>query len=135
VNYKALFFAFALLSCALLAVNGALLVQNRNLKLKAGLPGASFPQPGMRLAGIEGLAPDGNRVAIPFGAGGSKVLVLVFSPSCRICDQNWPIWSALIDSTSQRFYRVVYANTSPPLSSSLLKIGPFVLLDSTFTLV
>ena len=81
---------------ALLAFNVAL--QRRNSKLEASLAEieqSRGPRPGSVITEIVGERPSGEPFTVRFNA---QTLVLVLSATCRICDENWPMWRELMDS-------------------------------------
>ncbi|HKD80487.1 MAG TPA: redoxin domain-containing protein [Candidatus Angelobacter sp.] len=82
---------------ALLAVNIALIHQNRQLKAQLALPPLTFEAPaGVQVPDLHGRDLNGQRLEVLYGKDPRKVLVLVFSPTCPFCDQNWPKWQQII---------------------------------------
>jgi hypothetical protein len=54
----------------------------------------------------------GNKVTYEYGRDSRETLLLVFSPTCHACDENWPKWNRLIQSVDTRSTRLVIANIS-----------------------
>jgi len=101
---------FALSGCCLLllATNIALIHQNRQLKDRLALPPLAMETTvGARLPDLRGFTSDGKPVEVLYGKDSRKVLVLVFSPTCPFCDQNWPKWYDLMSSLNRTAVRPV----------------------------
>ena len=56
---------------------------------------------------LRGVDPEGKPVEVLYGKDSRKVLVLVFSPTCPFCDQNWPRWQQVISSLDRSAVRPV----------------------------
>lgn len=83
----------------LLAANIALVRQNRQLKAQLSVPPPSLEAvTGMQMPDLRGSDPAGKPIEVQYGKDPRKVLVLVFSPTCPYCDQNWPKWQQVISS-------------------------------------
>jgi hypothetical protein len=110
-SQKLLVFALSILSALLICLNVALVVQNGRLKAIAKAPSPVIvPQVGTKFPKLDGAALDGSRLILPFGTDNRKTLLLIFSTTCRVCDQNWSAWQSVVRSIVGRPYRVVYAN-------------------------
>ena len=115
----------------LLAANIALIRQNRQMKAQLSQPPPTFEAaPGTQVTDLRGYDALGKPVELLYGKDPRKVLVLVYSPTCAFCDENWPKWSQLIpalDPTAVRTVAVdVTATTTPVfLSQHQLAGVPF----------
>lgn len=56
---------------------------------------ASQLQPGSRAPLLAGTDSKGGQVAVDFAQVEGPTLVFVFSPTCPVCDDNWPLWDRL----------------------------------------
>jgi hypothetical protein len=128
----------ALSACCvvLLAANIALLRQNRQLKAQISLPPPSLEAAvGAQVIDLKGFDPAGKPVEVLYGQDPRKVLVLVFSPTCPFCDQNWPKWEQVISSLDRSVVRPVgvdvTSTATPPFISQhrLSGLPVFVKLD------
>ena len=91
----------ALSACCvvLLAANIALIHQNSQLKSQLSLPPPLMEaSAGTQVPDLRGVDLEGKPVEVLYGKDSRKVLVLVFSPTCPFCDQNWPKWQQVISS-------------------------------------
>ncbi len=131
----------------LLAANIALLRQNRQLKAQLSLPPPTLEAAaGSQMPDLRGFDPDGKPVEVDYGKDPRKVLVLVFSPMCPFCDQNWPKWEQVISSLDRSVVRPVGVDvtstvTAPFLSQHqltglpvFLKVEPKVTVNYHFQL-
>jgi len=140
---------FALSGCCLLllAANIALIHQNSQLKDRLALPPPAMEATvGAKLPDLKGFDLAGKPVEVAYGKDSRKVLVLVFSPTCPFCDQNWPKWYDLMSSlnhTAVRPVAVDVTSTSTPgfLSQHqlgempvFLKVDPQATVDYRFHL-
>jgi len=92
----------------LLAANIALLHQNKQLKAQLSQPSPALEvAAGTQLPDLRGFDPDGKPVEVAYGKDPRKVLVLVFSPTCPFCEQNWPKWEQVISSLDRSVVRPV----------------------------
>jgi peroxiredoxin len=83
----------------LLGLNIALVYQNRELKSRLSVPPPVLQATaGAQMPDLKGFDPDGKPVALHYGNDQRQVLVLVFSPTCPFCEQNWPKWAEVIKS-------------------------------------
>jgi peroxiredoxin len=120
----------------LLAANIALLRQNRQLKAQIALPPPTLEASiGAQMPDLKGFDPEGKPVEVLYGQDHRKVLVLVFSPVCPFCDQNWPKWEQVISSLDRSVIRLVgvdvTSTATPPFVSQhqLTGLPVFVKLD------
>jgi peroxiredoxin len=56
---------------------------------------------------LHGFDVTGKPVELRYGEDPRKVLVLVYSPTCPFCDQNWPKWQQLISSLDHSAVRPI----------------------------
>jgi hypothetical protein len=102
----------------LLGANIGLIHQNRQLKAQLSLPPPALEiAPGTQVTDLRGFDVSGKPLELSFGKDPRKVLVLVFSPTCGFCDENWPKWSQLIptlDSSAVRPAAVDVTATANP---------------------
>jgi peroxiredoxin len=117
----------------LLAANIALVRQNRQLKAQLSLPPPTMEAAaGAQMPDLRGFGPDGKPVEVLYGQDQRKVLVLVFSPTCAFCEQNWPKWEKMIVSLDRSAVRpvgvdVTSTSTAPFLSQHQLTSLPVIL--------
>lgn len=92
----------------LLGLNIALVYQNRELKSRLSVPPPVLQATaGAQMPDLKGFDPDGKPVAVHYGNDPRHVLVLVFSPTCPFCEQNWPKWAEVIKSLDGSVVRPV----------------------------
>jgi peroxiredoxin len=92
----------------LLAVNIALIHQNSQLKAQLSQPPPALElTTGTQMPDLKGFDPEGKPVEVDYGKDPRKVLVLVFSPTCPFCEQNWPKWDQVISSLDRSVVRPV----------------------------
>lgn len=131
----------------LLAANIALLRQNRQLKAQLSTPPPVLEAAaGTQVPDLRGFDPDGKPVEVLYGQDPRKVLVLVFSPTCPFCEQNWPKWEQVISSLDRSVVRpvgvdVTSTTTAPFISQHqltglpvFLKVDPRVTVNYRFQL-
>jgi peroxiredoxin len=131
----------------LLAANIALIHQNSQLKSQLSLPPPALEAAaGTQMPDLRGFDPEGKPVEVEYGKDPRKVLVLVFSPTCPFCDQNWPKWEQVISSLDRSVVRPVGVDVTstaktPFLSQHQLtglpvleKVDPRVMLNYRFQL-
>src|SRR5579872_4827383 len=88
---------------SMLALN--LKLSKRNSQLRAQL-NAEFqrqaiedsPATGWILPPLKGHDPKGNPLEVNLQNPGGKKVLLVFSPACEVCDENWPNWEKLVSN-------------------------------------
>ncbi len=82
------------------------------------IPQLSLPPPVMEAAAgaqvpdLRGVDLEGKPVEVLYGKDSRKVLVLVFSPTCPFCDQNWPKWQQVISSLDRSAVRPVLVDVT-----------------------
>lgn len=106
---------FAISGCCLLLLvaNIALIRQNRELKVRLALPPPQLEAAhGAQMPDLRGFDPTGKPVEVLYGKDPRKVLVLVYSPTCAFCDQNWSKWQAMITSLAPSAVRTVAVDVS-----------------------
>lgn len=131
----------------LLAANIALIHQNNQLKAQLSVPPPALEiAAGTQMPDLRGFDPEGKPVEVEYGKDPRKVLVLVFSPTCPFCDQNWPKWEQVITSLDRSVVRpvgvdVTSTSKAPFLSQHQLtglpvleKVEPQVMLNYRFQL-
>ena len=131
----------------LLVANIALIHQNNQLKAQLSQPSPALEvAAGTQLPDLRGFDPDGKPVEVDYGKDPRKVLVLVFSPTCPFCEQNWPKWEQVISSLDRSAVRPVGVDvtstaTAPFLSQHQLtglpvleKVDPRVTMNYRFQL-
>ena len=105
----------------LLAINFSLLRQNRRLKAQLSAPPPALEaQAGKQVPDLEGYDVAGRPLSVRYGADSRKVLVLVFSPTCKFCAQNWPHWKELVDGLDQGAVRPVAVDVTSTASPAFL---------------
>ena len=131
----------------LLAANIALIRQNNQLKAQLSQPPPALEvTAGTQMPDLKGFDPDGKPVEVDYGKDPRKVLVLVFSPTCPFCEQNWPKWEQVISSLDHSVVRpvgvdVTSTSQAPFLSQHQLtglpvfeKVEPKVMMNYHFQL-
>jgi len=101
---------FALSGCCLLllAANIALIRQNSQLKARMAQPAPQMEAAhGAQMPDLKGFDLAGGRLEVAYGKDPRKVLVLVYSPTCPFCEQNWPKWETMIASLDRSAVRPV----------------------------
>lgn len=71
-------------------------------------PGASLPP-------LVGYDSTGKKLTYSYGDDSRDTLLLLFSPGCHACDENWPNWTRLIHSLDRQSTRLVIANVASGL--------------------
>jgi peroxiredoxin len=100
--------AISVCCVVLLAANIALIHQNQQLKAQLSLPPPVLEAAaGTQVPDLRGFDPDGKPLEVLYGKDPRKVLVLVFSPTCPFCEQNWPKWEQVISSLDRSVVRPV----------------------------
>jgi peroxiredoxin len=114
---------FALSGCCLLllAANIALVHQNSQLKARLALPPPSLEAArGAQMPDLKGFDLTGKPVEVAYGQDPRKVLVLVFSPTCPFCDQNWPKWQEVISSLDRSVVRPAAVDVTSTTSEAFI---------------
>jgi peroxiredoxin len=139
--------AISVCCVVLLALNIALIHQNSQLKAQLSQPPPALElTTGTQMPDLKGFDPEGKSVEVDYGKDPRKVLVLVFSPTCPFCEQNWPKWDQVISSLDRSVVRpvgvdVTSTSQAPFLSQHHLtrlpvfeKVEPHVMLNYRFQL-
>jgi thiol-disulfide isomerase/thioredoxin len=114
---------FAISGCCLLllSANIALIHQNSQLKARLALPPPALEaSAGAQMPDLRGVDPAGKPVEVLYGKDPRKVLVMVFSPVCPFCDENWPKWQAMISSLDRSAVRPVAVDVTSTASADFL---------------
>lgn len=140
---------FAISGCCLLllAVNIALIHQNSRLKAQLSLPPPSLEAvKGAQMPDLRGFDLTGKPVEVLYGKDQRKVLVLVYSPTCAFCDENWPRWQQLISSLDRSAVRPVAVDVTSSSTATFIsqhqlaelpvfqKVDPHDVVDYRFQL-
>ena len=135
---------FAISACCLLLLvaNVALIHQNSELKARLTLPPPALEAPaGTQVPSLRGVDLQGKPVEVLYGQDSRKVLVLVFSPTCPFCDQNWPRWQQMISGLDRSAVRPVAVDVTSTTTAGFisqhlpadlpvfLKVDPGITLD------
>ena len=113
----------ALSACCivLLGVNIALIHQNSQLKAQLSLPPPVMEAAaGAQVPDLRGVDLEGKPVEVLYGKDSRKVLVMVFSPTCPFCDQNWPKWQQVISSLDRSAIRPVLVDVTSTTTPSFV---------------
>ena len=113
----------ALSACCvvLLAANIALIHQNSQLKAQLSLPSPTMEAAaGAQVPDLRGVDVEGKPVEVLYGKDSRKVLVLVFSPTCPFCDQNWPKWQQVISSLDPSAIRPVLVDVTSTTTAGFI---------------
>lgn len=123
----------AILSATVLLVSCT--VVGRNVWLRRGLARemASYHQRllscvGSRVPSFWAYDLRGHRVRIPEPMGDQ--LILVFSPSCQACADNWPAWDRVAAVASKAGVQVIYLNLTRELPLVFAIRHPMLLIYS-----
>lgn len=114
---------FVLSGCCLLllAANIALVHQNGQLKDRLALPPPVMEATiGAQMPDLRGFDVAGQPLEVLYGNDSRKVLVLVFSPTCAFCDQNWPKWEQVIGSLDRSAVRPVAVDVTSTTTAPFL---------------
>lgn len=96
-----------LLIAMLVVINAALIVQNRKLKSGGGINRSIILNEGTVVPSLSGIDLNGNKLTFDYGSDHRGALVLVFSPRCRFCTENMPVWQAIAQGLDRKSYRIV----------------------------
>jgi peroxiredoxin len=95
-----------LLVLALVALNTALIIQNRRLRATASDRSIVLKE-GTVVPPISGMDINNNKFALDYGNDPRKTVMLVFSPRCSFCTKNMPNWAAIAKGLDRKSYRIV----------------------------
>ena len=115
--------SFAISGCflLLLAANIALIRQNIQLKSQLSVPPPSLEAAaGAKMPDLRGIDLEGKKVEIAYGKDPRKVMVLVYSPVCPFCDENWPKWRQVIASLDRSAVRPVMVDVTSTTSAEFV---------------
>ena len=115
---------FALSGCCLLllAANIALIHQNSQLKERLALPSPQMEAArGAQMPDLKGFDLAGKPVEVAYRKDPRKVLLLVYSPTCPFCDQNWPRWEGMIASLDRSAVRPVAVDVTSTSSEGFVQ--------------
>jgi hypothetical protein len=105
----------------LLAANIALIRQNKDLKARVALaPPSLEAAAGAQMPDLRGFDQAGKPVEVAYGKDQRKVLVMVFSPTCGFCDQNWPKWQQVISSLDSSAARPVLVDVTATTNATFI---------------
>lgn len=117
----------------LLGINIALVRQNRQLKAQASLPAPALELPaGMSVPDLKGFDLGGKPVELDYGKDPRKVLVLVYSPTCSFCAENWPRWWDLMSALNRDAVRPVAVDVTSSTTAVFLsehKLNDFPVMN------
>lgn len=115
-------FAISVCCLVLLAANIALIHQNSQLKARLALPPPQLEVAhGAQMPDLRGFDLAGKPLEVLYGKDPRKVLVLVYSPTCPFCDQNWPKWQAMISSLDRSAVRTVAVDVTSSSSETFIQ--------------
>ena len=124
----------------LLAANIALIHQNSELKARLSqAPPSLEAANGAQMPDLHGFDVAGKPIEVSYGKDPRKVLVLVFSPTCPYCDENWPKWQQVISSLDRSAIRPVAVDVTSTASTpfisqhSLAEVPVFLNVDPSAT--
>ena len=115
-------FAISVCCLLLLAANIALIHQNSQLKARLAAPPPQLEAAqGAQMPDLRGFDLAGKPVEVLYGKDPRKVLVLVYSPTCAFCKQNWPKWQAMITSLDPSAVRTVAVDVTSSSSEIFIQ--------------
>lgn len=101
----------------LLASNIVLLRTNHNLAVEYdGLRSQMLLPAGYHAPTLRGKFPDGKDAALAYGIDRRYTILLVYSPACPICEDNWDNWDEIINRSDSgvRIAAVDLSNITRP---------------------
>jgi hypothetical protein len=110
--------ALLFLACGVaLVVSNALLVRriSQLRRIDEQLNISNRLEPGSTVPPLVGYDLAGNKVTYSYGDDPRDTVLLVFSPGCHACDENWPNWTRLIKGLDSKTTRLVIANIASGL--------------------
>jgi len=104
---------FVVLAASLCVANISLLRENARLVRRQRIQ--TEVSPGATLAAMRGLLVNGSSAELGYTGPSSwdKTLLLVFSPTCRYCEENWPLWQNVLRQVNPKRVRVAGVNIGP----------------------
>jgi peroxiredoxin len=120
--------SFAISGCCLLllAANIALIRQNIQLKSQLTVPPPALEaSAGAMVPDLRGVDLEGKKVEVAYGKDPRKVLVLVYSPTCTFCEENWPKWRQVIASLDRSAVRPVMVDVTSTTTAEFVSRHQF----------
>jgi hypothetical protein len=68
---------------------------------------------GTKVPRLVGYDLDGKKITYDYSVDSRDTLLLILSPGCHACDENWPNWTRLINSLDPKTVRLIIANVTP----------------------
>ena len=110
--------AFLLLTFGLLLVVSNVLLARRIAQMRKiddQLNASNKLEPGSAVPPLIGYDVAGNKLTYDYGTDPRDTVLMVFSPGCHACDENWPNWTRLIKELNSQSTRLVIANVASGL--------------------
>ena len=105
----------------LLAVNIALIRQNRELKAQLSQPPPTMEvAPGTQVPDLRGFDELNRPLEVLYGKEPRKTLLMVYSPTCGFCDENWPKWLSLVPALDRSAVRPVLVDVTATSTQAFL---------------
>jgi peroxiredoxin len=100
------------IAAGVLSLNFVLLIQNKSLRAALLNAGTEVPI-GRRLRGLAGATLDGRWRVLELPSGGSRILIITFSPGCPGCQANQLAWAGLAPRATAAGWTVVWVSRDP----------------------
>jgi hypothetical protein len=110
--------AFLLLAFGILLIVSNVLLARRIAQMRKiddQLNASNKLEPGSAVPPLIGYDVAGNKLTYDYGTDPRDTVLLVFSPGCHACDENWPNWTRLIKGLNSQSTRLVIANVASGL--------------------
>jgi peroxiredoxin len=117
------------ISTILLAANICLIVQNLQLRNAVAQTKQLVTDEGFKFSPLKIKGLDGNEETFDFSPAGVNTLLLVFSPSCQYCVQEYPYWKELVKNLDKERWRVLAVTTETNLDKIKDHVAEFDLTD------
>jgi hypothetical protein len=112
--------SLVVLALILTTADALLIAKNKALRRRLeNVMMSNFAPIGLTLPELAGKMPDGTPLDIDLVQSAPLVLLL-FEPSCAICDQNWPNWAKLINDP-QMGHQCLLVSANPKIPASYLE--------------
>jgi len=112
--------AFAVVAMALLIMNLRLVSKNRELRTLADSYRSDLETPlHVPLGPLQGVGLAGQEVTIQYTPP-RRTILLVLSPQCKFCDENWPAWYDLLRRARGRA-NIVIVDVSSTVTGAYLE--------------
>jgi peroxiredoxin len=114
---------FAISGCCLLLLAANIELMHQNSELKSRLsqaPPTLEAASGSQMPDLHGFDLKGKPIQVDYGKDPRKVLLLVFSPTCPYCDENWPKWQQVISSINRSAIRPVAVDVTSTASTTFV---------------